>query len=188
MLQAAWGEIGDRGYEGFTIDAVATRAGTSKAVIYRRWSGRADLARAAAQHVLAQDPVDAPRTGSLRGDVLGVLRQLNERRAGIAMHLIGGLGEFFRETGTSVGELRDSVADGHESIMVGILAAAVDRGEVGDAPLPERVVRLPLDLMRLQLLMESRPTTDDDLVEIVDAVFLPLVRLTAGPGHVGGRS
>ena len=36
LLDAAWAELTERGYDGFTIDAVAARAGTSRAVLYRR--------------------------------------------------------------------------------------------------------------------------------------------------------
>ena len=36
LLDAAWTELTERGYDEMTIDAVAVRAGTSRAVLYRR--------------------------------------------------------------------------------------------------------------------------------------------------------
>ena len=37
ILGAAWDELRTTGYAGFTIDAVARHAGTSRPVLYRRW-------------------------------------------------------------------------------------------------------------------------------------------------------
>jgi AcrR family transcriptional regulator len=36
LLDAAWAELTERGYAGFTLESVAKRAGTSTPVIYRR--------------------------------------------------------------------------------------------------------------------------------------------------------
>ncbi|MCR6649937.1 MAG: TetR/AcrR family transcriptional regulator C-terminal ligand-binding domain-containing protein [Cellulomonas sp.] len=75
--------------------------------------------------------VTAPRpTGNVRDDVLALLRQANERRFGIAVHLVAALGEFFRETGTTLGGLRDGLLAGHVSGMDQVLDRAVERGEV----------------------------------------------------------
>ena len=56
-----------------TIDAVAVRAGTSRAVLYRRWPNKQELVLAALKHEAAKDVVVAPDTGSLRGDVIALL-------------------------------------------------------------------------------------------------------------------
>lgn len=175
VLDAAWSEIAEHGYTDFTVDAVASRAETSKAVLYRRWTSKPELARAAIEHKLAQDPVAVPDTGAIRDDVVTFLRDVNERRVGLAAYLVTGLGEFYRETGTSLASLRDSVADGQESVMSRIVDRAVERGEVDPDKLTERIVRLPVDLLRLDMLMNSEPITDDDIVEMVETVFLPLV-------------
>jgi AcrR family transcriptional regulator len=175
VLEAAWAELAEHGYGGFTVDATATRAGTSKAVLYRRWQSKPELAQAAITHVLAADPVAVPDTGALRDDVLALLRWVNDRRVAIAAHVIVNLGEFYRETGTNLASIRDSVTAGQTSVMSVIVARAVERGEITGTGLSERVVRLPIDLLRLELLMTSAPMADEGIVEIVDDLFLPLV-------------
>src|SRR5580658_8726409 len=47
LLDAAWAELQDVGYAALTIEAVADRAGTSRAVLYRRWRNRPELVIAA---------------------------------------------------------------------------------------------------------------------------------------------
>jgi AcrR family transcriptional regulator len=63
------------GYAGLTMDAVAATAGVSKATIYRRWATKADLLvsviNAASDHTLV-----VPDTGSLEGDLVGLLTSL----------------------------------------------------------------------------------------------------------------
>ena len=41
LLDAAWEELQESGYARLTMERVADRAGTSRAVIYRRWRNRA---------------------------------------------------------------------------------------------------------------------------------------------------
>jgi hypothetical protein len=59
--------------------------------------------------------------------------------------------------------------------MTAILRAAADRGEVRLEQIPRRVVSLPVDLARHELLVRRAPVPEDVIVEIVDDVFLPFV-------------
>ncbi|WP_188194921.1 hypothetical protein [Nonomuraea sp. SYSU D8015] len=50
----------------------------------------------------------------------------------------------------------------------------------GLMPPHPRVVSLPVDLLRHELLLTRQPVSDETISEIVDEVFLPLVRRPAG--------
>jgi AcrR family transcriptional regulator len=179
ILDAAWQQLLAEGYAGFTIDAVANRAGTSKPVLYRRWPSRDDLLRAAVSHRGAQDVTPAPDTGSLRGDVLALLSMAN--RGGnslIALHSAD-LAGYFSSTGHSPAELRKAFIGDRVSRMRQVLDRAVARGEADPGKLTPRIVNLPFDLFRHEYLMTLRPVPDEVLTEIVDDIFLPLV--TASP-------
>src|SRR3954451_3569851 len=84
LLDAAWEELTCVGYGRFTIEGGASRAGTSRPVIYRRWPNRSDLAVAAVRHHGAKDPVPTPDTGSVRDDLVELLRRASSRRAEVA--------------------------------------------------------------------------------------------------------
>ncbi|AGZ40931.1 TetR/AcrR family transcriptional regulator [Actinoplanes friuliensis] len=182
LLDAAWAEISERGYEALNFDDVAARAGTSKPVVYRRWPSKAELARAAFRHAIGRDPLAVPDTGNLRDDVITLLRQVNEHRVGIATALIAQLGDLYRATGTSMEDLRASLAIGQETAMEQIVGRAVQRGEVDPAQLTDRIVQLPVDLFRHQLLMTARAVPDADIIEIVDTIFTPAVTRSTGAG------
>jgi hypothetical protein len=61
-------------------------------------------------------------------------------------------------------------------VMQAILGRAIDRGEIAAARLTPWIVSLPTDLARHEILMTFERLSDEAIGEIVDEVFLPLVR------------
>ncbi|MFZ2625286.1 MAG: helix-turn-helix domain-containing protein, partial [Propionibacterium sp.] len=55
LLDAAWQVLLEVGYDELTFEAVAAVAGTSRAVLYRRWPAKPELVRAAAVRALGAD-------------------------------------------------------------------------------------------------------------------------------------
>ncbi len=73
ILDATVELVAEVGYERVTVNAIAARAHASKATMYRRWPGKADLvADALRRHADGRAP-ELPDTGSLRGDLLAVV-------------------------------------------------------------------------------------------------------------------
>jgi hypothetical protein len=61
-----------------------------------------------------------------------------------------------------------------------IVARAMARGELGPQTPPARVISLPVDLLRHELLMTLEPVAPEVITAIVDEVFLPLARVSSG--------
>ncbi|WP_020659263.1 TetR/AcrR family transcriptional regulator [Amycolatopsis benzoatilytica] len=177
LTDAAWDVLVEQGYHGFTYEAVAARAGTSKPVLYRRWPQREDLLIATlARH---WHPLDLPDTGSLRQDALALLRAINAKRDRTMVLLHLKLADYFRETGTSFNDLRSRLRITDQPPPFATLVdRAVERGELAEAPRSERVVNLPFDLVRHDMLMAIGAVPDATIVEIVDTVWLPLLGLS----------
>jgi AcrR family transcriptional regulator len=74
ILRAALDVLADHGLPGFTVEAVAQRAGASKATLYRRWPSRRDLL-VEAMDELASRPFPVPATGHLRSDLIELMGQ-----------------------------------------------------------------------------------------------------------------
>lgn len=175
LLDAAWEELMEKGYDRFTIESVAERARTSRAVVYRRWAGKAELIHAAATRAGSQRREPVPDTGTLRDDVIELLRRANTTRAQVGVQMILQLGGYHAETGSGIAELRSAFLSGRSSAMQHVLDRAVGRGEVDPAKLTPRVTAVPFDLYRQELLMTLEAVPDDVIESIVDEVFLPLV-------------
>ena len=175
LLEAAWDELCAVGYPGFTLDRVAARAGTSRPVLARRWSNRAELVGAAIGHRTVLAVLDPPDTGTLRGDVLALLRQLSASVGEIAGVFSFVFSDYFDATGLSPSDLRERTLAGTPSRMAAIIQRAVERGEIDPDRLSPRIASLPLDLVRHEVIMTRTPVPDNTLIEIVDRLFLPLV-------------
>src|SRR6202020_2953231 len=126
LLDAAWAELQAAGYGGLTMEAVADRAGTSRAVRYRRWRNRPELVIAAIRRHRPMLSGEIPDTGSLRGDVLAVLRRMSARLGEIGPETVYGLlGDIFANPSPSV---QDQVLHIGAGVMTTILKRAADRG------------------------------------------------------------
>src|SRR3954464_11362465 len=73
VLSATLEVFAEQGYAGFSVEAVALRAGVNKTTIYRRWPAKSDLLGAALFALRDEDP-EPPDTGALREDLVQVLR------------------------------------------------------------------------------------------------------------------
>ena len=176
VLEAAWSELLEGGYTSFTMEAVATRARTSRPVLYRRWPNRADLAIAAIRYIMYKHPVKITNTGNVRDDLIALLRQYSDKRALIAIVFTMQMSEYFSETSSSPADLRTSVLQGDRSQVYVVLARGVERGEIDASKLTPRIVSLPADLLRHEAMMTFKPIPNAVIAEFVDDIFLPLVR------------
>jgi AcrR family transcriptional regulator len=173
LLRATWDELASVGYANLTMERVAARARTSKPVLYRRWPNRAALVLAVLRDRARPTSDQPPDTGILRGDVLALL--------GHGSTAFGTLGEVGPDVVRGLTtELEDvPVTDAFlvmRAAMGTILQRAVERGEAKAGPIPERVLALPGDLLRHEILTTHAPVPERVLVEIVDEIFLPLVQ------------
>jgi AcrR family transcriptional regulator len=75
VRRAAAIELARVGYTALRIEDVAAAAGVNKTTIYRRWPTKADLIAEVVRGVHAQIIGNLPDTGTLRGDLLEMLRQ-----------------------------------------------------------------------------------------------------------------
>lgn len=167
-------ELAETGYVNFSIERVAAKAGTSKPVIYRRWPTRARLVYAALR---ANRPVyssEAPDTGTVRGDLMVILHRVSEMVDELSPEVIFGLiAELLHESESS---LFAEVHERNAKIMTEILTRGIKRGEIAAEKLTPRLAALPFDLVRYQLMVLRQPLSAQDIEEIIDQIFLPLVR------------
>lgn len=179
LLDAAWDELHERGYAGFALESVAKRAGTSTPVIYRRWPDRASMIEAAIVHAGDARAIEIPDTGTLRGDLIALMRSANDSRVDLLAATTALLGSYFDEAGTNPARLREQMLRGRRSAAETMMQRAVARGEVRTEVVTPRLTSLPFDLFRHEVLMTLQPVPDDVITQIVDEFFIPLVRPAA---------
>jgi AcrR family transcriptional regulator len=144
-------ELASIGYGQLSIESVARRAKVGKTTIYRRWPSKQDMVVAVISEI-AWTHVDAPDTGSLRGDVEEFLTDLasaldNPVVRSVATDL---LAEAHRDSPLTA-NLIEQIRDPRRARAAKIVRRAMNRGEVSD----QADVGLALDLLAGPLLFRS---------------------------------
>jgi AcrR family transcriptional regulator len=173
LLQAAWDEARAAGYAGLTMEGVAARAGTGKAVLYRRWPRRAELVLAAMRHHVGSITSQIPDTGDLREDVLIVLRQIRDRAEQIGPDIIHGLR-------MEAHDLPPEALAITPAVMMTLLTRAAERGDIRLEKITPLIAALPGILVRHELFLSNAAVSEAYLTEIVDSILLPLVTTADG--------
>jgi AcrR family transcriptional regulator len=171
ILDAAWSELEARGYSDFTFQAVADRAGTSRAVLYRRWPTKASIASAAIVRHIKLNPITVPDLGNFRDEMCLLLRRFSDRAPPRLLGLIFEMSQDMAAEGTTF--MDDRFQD---FPMKDVLERALARGDIDKDRLTPRVVRLPFSLVMHEVVITVKPISDMAIAEIVDQAFLPLIK------------
>jgi AcrR family transcriptional regulator len=168
VLEATLVELSRKGYAGLRVEDVAARAGVAKTTIYRRWPTTPDLVRAALRE--RKGTIEAPDTGSVRGDALALLRAMVTLTStavgrGLARVLMRELDQ--PDLARIVKGLR---AEG-DARWIAALKAGVERGELP----PRTDLELVAEAMRgpvvARLFRRGERLTDGFLGRLVDLVL-----------------
>jgi AcrR family transcriptional regulator len=175
ILDAAIDLLAEVGYEAMSIEGVAVRAKASKATIYRRWPGKAELVVEAMRR--RSEPVleDIPDTGSLRGDLLVLIQRMFASMEGIDGGLICGLAVAVR-TDAQFGRLMASHL--HEQKLLSVTAIVTRAQARGELP-PGVDAAMLLEVapgVALFHQMNGEPLDLAFAEHLVDRVLIPLLR------------
>ncbi len=180
ILSAAAELLLARGLEAVSMDAVAERAGVSKATIYRWWPSKETLALDALYREWDAARPRTRETGSLRGDLLSLLRPwvrlVGKRPYG---RVIAALITEAQSDPTFAEQYRERFIEPRRDQARPILRRAIERGE-----LPATTdVELALDLfygpLYHRLLHGHAPLTDRFVRDLVDTALAGLVSAPA---------
>jgi AcrR family transcriptional regulator len=177
ILTAAAELLLARGLGAVSMDAVAEQAGVSKATIYRWWPTKETLALDALYHEWAVAPPAARETGSLRTELLSLLRpwvRLIARRP--YGRVIAALMTEAQTDPVFAEQYRDRFVEPRRAQARPILQRAIVRGELP----PSTNIELALDLLYgplyHRLLHGHAPLNERFLRDLVDTVIAGLAR------------
>jgi AcrR family transcriptional regulator len=165
----------EHGLAGASMDAVAERAGVSKATIYRWWPTKETLALQALYHAWADVEPQQPDSGSIRSDLLALLlpwvRRLRARPYG---RVIAALVTEAQTDPAFAKQYRAHFVEPRREQGRAAFARAAARGEI-----PRRTdVDVALDLLYgplyHRLLNRHAPLSDRFVAQVVDNVLTGL--------------
>ncbi|WP_420035945.1 TetR/AcrR family transcriptional regulator [Streptomyces sp. cg28] len=176
ILEATLEQLSTVGWNGLTMEGVAAGAQTGKAAVYRRWPSKEDLVVDALQAGLPQ--VDSvPDLGSVREDLLELCRQLRDAmfsRPGSALRSV------IHECDTITAErfhsviVQGVVQPGVELIKE-VVSRGIKRGDVRQDATDASVCDVIPAMMMYRSKVCGSEWRDEDLVELIDQVMVPLL-------------
>lgn len=184
ILEAAYDELTQAGYQAFSVEGAAARARTGKASIYRRWPTKqvlvmdALLTRLPTPEACGIDP-----TSVLDDSVTTVeaLRRVGTAIAGILTSPAGSAMRAIKFEAVSDPALAALIDERFQAprraAMLGLLRRGIARGEVRpDAASAIVADVLPAVLMH-RVILQDEPVSEADIHDIIERVMIPLVEL-----------
>lgn len=164
--------LSEIGYDRLTIDAVAARARSSKATIYRRWPGKAELVVDALTSLKGAPLV--PHTGSLQGDLEAIAQNSASADNLLDARLVIGLITALAHDAELRQVFRERLIDPHTESLKQVFAQAVERGEVAPHRNLDLLVSVYPALMQRHLLMSGELPDAGFAQQVIDDVIMPL--------------
>ncbi len=181
ILDAAVEVLAEVGYDGMTIDMVAARAKAGKATVYRRWASKSELVidAVACLKNADLDMASLPDTGTLRGDLVAMIRPHSIEDAKRKLQVMGGLVSMLSRHPELAAAVQAAIVDPRARAVRFLLERAIARGEI----------RADVDVATLSLvsaamathrtLILRKPVDRAFLISVIDGVVLPAVGIDA---------
>jgi AcrR family transcriptional regulator len=163
IAQATFEMLMEHGFTGLSVEAVAERAGVSKATIYRRAASKAELVITAIESTGLRLP-EPPDTGSFRGDLLALGRQQarEAKQSGVPVLTFP---RVLAEAALSAPELhrvlKKGIVDPRTSVVEQLVRRGMERGELRADLDVEMTVHLLLGALIFTGLRNGRGWTEE---------------------------
>ncbi|MEI5098103.1 TetR/AcrR family transcriptional regulator [Streptomyces sp. PmtG] len=168
--------IDEAGYPALTVDQVAARAGVGKATIYRRYASKAEMAFAATMY--EEQPPPLTGTGSLRGDLLALVRAFHVRMATpTARQLAPALISEIAVNPELDARFQDTFLAAEQAYFADIIEQAVARGELSGPVDPAMAHLLLLGSLASALYILNLPVDDAMVTDLATAAAAGITAL-----------
>ena len=179
ILDAALEILAEVGYDGMTIDMVAARAKAGKATLYRRWSSKGELvidAVACMKKVdLARESL--PDTGSLRGDLVAMIRPHSIEEGERKIQIMAGLMSMLSRAPELVESAAEAIIAPRLEVNRLFLRRAIDRGEIRADIDIDMIAMVGPSMTTNRVLVERKTIDPEFALRMIDEVILPAVGL-----------
>jgi AcrR family transcriptional regulator len=128
ILDAAVALLGEKGWEGLSMEALASRAGSGKATIYRRWSSKEEIVIAALERFVEE--IRLPDTGSLRSDLEALLNDATRAYRTPRGALVPALASVMERQPRLAKAVRSKFLEPRRRAVFGVFERARKRGEL----------------------------------------------------------
>ncbi|TDW30177.1 TetR/AcrR family transcriptional regulator [Cryobacterium psychrophilum] len=179
ILDAALAILAEVGYDGMTIDMVAARAKAGKATLYRRWASKGELVidAVACMKKIEVDETKLPDTGTLRGDLLALIKPHSLEEAEKKLQVMAGLVSMLASSPELSEAANAAIVEPRVAVNRVLMRRAIDRGEISANCDVETLSLITPAMAAYRVLILRKPVDRDYIVSLIDGVMLPAVGL-----------
>ena len=180
ILDAALDVLAESGYDGMTIDMVATRARAGKATVYRRWASKEELVLDAVACLKRDDPRarDVPDTGTLRGDLVAMVKPLSIEEGEKKLQVMAGIVSMLSRSPELADAAQTALVAPRLEINKMLIRRAIERGEVPADRDVDMIASVGSAMIVYRTLMLRKPITPEYVISVIDDVILPALGVT----------
>jgi AcrR family transcriptional regulator len=178
IIEAAVNILAEVGFDSMTMDMVAAGAKAGKATVYRRWGSKAELVRDAliwmSRSSVQLD--DLPDTGTLRGDLLALLKPYSMENSERKLRVLARLGSFFSEHRELAKEATAGISEPWTEVNHALMRRAVERGELpADADI-ETACQVIISMTFYYTLTQNKSFDKASYSALLDNILLPALK------------
>ncbi len=175
ILNAAIDVLAESGYDGMTMDMVASRAKAGKATVYRRWSSKAELILDAVSHLKrGQINLESlPDTGTLRGDLLALFKPDSADEAERKMRVMAGLASVLLQNPQLAEAGNAAIVEPWAVVNRLLMVRSLERGEISASADIDAACQVLPSMAAYRALIQRRPFDLQFLTTMIDGVLLP---------------
>jgi AcrR family transcriptional regulator len=177
--QATLAELIENGFSKLTMEAVAARAETGKATLYRRWPDKVTLVLSAVEQAFPEVPTfppDAHRT--LRGDLLSVHLMMARSLCGPGGALSRALVAVQEQSPLLMQLVQQRVIEPRVDALRQALAAAALRGEAAPGSATSHLAEVGPALVLHHFFVHGTHGLEERARAVVDDVVIPLATMS----------
>jgi AcrR family transcriptional regulator len=179
ILDAALEILAETGYDGMTIDMVAARAKAGKATLYRRWPSKAELVidAVACMKNGDLDPSNLPDTGTLRGDLVAMIKPHSIEEGEKKLQIMAGLASMLSRAPELAEAANAAIIEPRAAVNRTLMRRAIDRGEISADCDIDTLSLISPSMAAYRVLLLRKPVDRQFLVSLIDGVLLPALGL-----------
>lgn len=178
IIEAAINILAESGFDSMTMDMVAAHAKAGKAAVYRRWSSKAELVRDALIG-MSRNSVELerlPDTGTLRGDLLALLKPYSIENSERKVRVLAGLGSFFSAHQKLAEEATAGIFEPLTEVNRRLMQRAVERGEIPAGADFELACQVIVSMTFYRTVKQNKPFNKASYSALLDNILLPALK------------
>jgi AcrR family transcriptional regulator len=176
ILDATLQLLAEGGYDELTIDAVATRAGSSKTTIYRRWPDKSALVCAALVAASQRHPELPSGAASLRDDLLLLIGLMAKLGATEDPGAFASLLAAAHKDPAIAEAVRVAAVEPRRRDCRDVIQRAIGRGELRDPRLATTLFELAIGQIMVRYVLVADGFDEPSQADFVDHTLIPALK------------